>query len=515
MKRYFTLFFLMVWGVLTLQAQNNLSPLSFDFENKIERGMQLWGIPGLSISVVKDGKVVYSKGFGEVRKDSKIPVTENSLFGISSVTKNFTASALAILVDEGKLTWDTKIIDVLPNFRLQDPWVTQNATIKDALSHKIGVSRVLGSRLRYMTTSGRDDLVHQLRYFDFDAPFRTSFVYSNVMYIVAGQIIESVTGDSWENFIEKRLFDPLSLDAKLNIAGYLHAADRAFPHQEIEGIMTEITPRSWDNASPAGGISASSLDIAKWMNMQLGETGVYEGQKIISQSQMFEMHKPQNIRPQSLPYNAQNSYGFGWNITDYEGKRVLFHSGRTDGFAVASFMLPELELGVVVMSNAHSNLGEALSYQVLDAYLGKPDRDWVQMYYSNYVTAYNKAQKGRKDIHAKRVSGTQTKLPLEKYVGTYYSNQYGKVEILSGPEGLELKCWNDNLIIADLEFWHHDVFRAIWRDRAMREEFLQFKFNINGELEGLEIEFSLRPELIQVGAYPSTSDRKVLFYKVK
>src|SRR5690606_4597008 len=244
------------------------------------------------------------------------------------------------------------------------------------------------------------------QYFDFDASFRSSFVYSNLMYAVVGKVIEIVSGESYSSFVENRLFKPLEMQAEVSLEGYQKRKDRSYPYQLIEGKMQEISPRDWDQARSAGGIYASSTDLAKWMIMQMGG-GVYKGNRLISQTQLFEMHRPQNVRSQILPYTAQNTYGFGWHITDYSGKRVLFHSGRSDGFAVASFMVPELELGVVVMSNVHSNLGEAIAYEVMDLYLGNPQRDWIQLHHTSYLASLKQTQSKRDSIDFQKKSESE------------------------------------------------------------------------------------------------------------
>lgn len=516
MKKFYGFVFLYLISITFSFAQEDISvlksPFPFNFEDKMKRGMQLWQIPGLSISVVKDGEILYSNAFGlgHVKSDSK--VSPHSLFGISSVSKSFTAAAVAILVDEGKLTWDTKIVDILPEFKLKDTFATQNVTLRDALSHKVGISRVLGSRLRYLTTSSTEELIEKLQYFDFDASFRSSFVYSNLMYAVVGKVIEIVSGESYSSFVENRLFKPLEMQAEVSLEGYQKRKDRSYPYQLIEGKMQEISPRDWDQARSAGGIYASSTDLAKWMIMQMGG-GVYKGNRLISQTQLFEMHRPQNVRSQILPYTAQNTYGFGWHITDYSGKRVLFHSGRSDGFAVASFMVPELELGVVVMSNAHSNLGEAIAYEVMDLYLGNPQRDWIQLHHTSYLASLKQTQSKRDSIDFQKKSESENTFSKKDLVGVYVSDQYEKLEIKNSSRGLYVELWDDKFMKGDLEFWEGNIFRTVWRERALREEFLEIIME-EGEMKGVEFEFSLRPELIQVGAYPASSVRKVFFKKL-
>lgn len=490
-------------------------PLSSDFDQRIEKGMKDWKIPGLAVAIVKDGKVFYSQGFGEKKLGSGDKVNTQTLFGIASVSKNITAAALAILVDEGKITWDTKIVDVIPWFALHDPWVTQQVTVRDVLTHQVGVGRILGNRLQFLSGHSRDELIYQMRYLEFEQPFRSSFVYSNLMYSVAGQVIEYVTGKTWDEFLMERIFTPLDMQSNTSILHLNDQSNAAWPHQEIEGKVVPIARRNWDNASPAGGINASVDDMAKWLILQLGNVGEYEGKRIVSERQMAEIHKPQVIRSSSgNPYGSQLSYGLGWNILDYQGKRVLTHGGATDGFNTAAYLMPELELGIIVVGNNFNQLGDAIAYAVMDSFLGTNQRDWFEQYVNQYNRSYANALKMRKELEATQVKNTQMTLDASEYEGVYVSNLYDTLEVTQSEKGLRIQLWNSDEVVADLEHWHYDTFRAIWKNRAMREEFISFSLGKDGKIEYAEIEFVLRPVLLQVGAYPSNYTRLGRFNKL-
>src|SRR5690606_20194028 len=245
------------------------SQLPDNFDEWIENGRKDWQIPGLAVGIVKDGKVVYAKGFGEQQLGSKDLVDANTVFSIASVSKNITAAALGILVDEGLISWDDKITDHIPWFQLKDPWVSKEMTIRDALTHQVGLGRILGNRLQFMTNSSRDSVLYQMRYMELEKPFRSEFVYNNVMYSLAGQVIEYVDGRTWDDFLKARLFEPLEMHSTTTSITQLKDSDnQAYPHQEIEGKVVPIARRNWDNAGPAGGINASVNDLNKWMLMQ-------------------------------------------------------------------------------------------------------------------------------------------------------------------------------------------------------------------------------------------------------
>ncbi|WP_086476567.1 MULTISPECIES: serine hydrolase [Arenibacter] len=509
---YFLVLFLFVSVYhYSLSAQESLPP---NFEAWVAAAQKEWNIPGMAVGIVKDGEVVFAKGFGEKQLGSGEAVDANTIFSIASVSKNMTAAALGILVDEGKIDWDDKITKHIPWFQLQDPWVTQELTIRDALTHRVGLGRKLGNRLQFMTNSPRDSVLYRMRYMDMEKPFRSQFVYNNVLYSLAGQIIEYVDGRTWDEFLKDRLFEPLGMTSSTTSITQLRPSDnQAYPHQEIEGKVVPINRRNWDNAGPAGGVNASVNDLNKWMLMQLGVAGTYEGKEIISPKQMNEIHKPQMLRPQANALAAQGSYGFGWTITDYKGKRVITHGGATDGFNSAMYLMPELNLGIIVVGNTFNRLGNAVAYQVMDAYLGTNALDWNQYYLQGYQKTFERALEARKEIDQARIKKTKPSLGLDAFTGVYKSKGYGKVEVKKDGKDLVIRFWDTDDLEARLEHWHYDTFRAIWKNPAQREEFMQFHLNKSGKVEALDFEFALRPQLLQVGAYPSNYTHTERFVK--
>lgn len=496
--------------VASLSAQQ----LPQDFDSWIESSRKEWKIPGMAVGIVKDGAVIYAKGFGEKQLGSNDAVDANTIFSIASVSKNITAAALGILVDEGKIDWDDKITDHIPWFQLKDPWITREITLRDALVHRVGLGRILGNRLQFMTDRSRDEVLFQMRYMDFEKPFRSDFVYNNVMYSLAGQIIEYADGRTWDDFLKERLFEPLQMNTTTTSITQLKETDNlAFPHQEIDGKVVPISRRNWDNAGPAGGVNASINDLNKWLLMQLGTPGEYKGKTIVSTKQMNEIHKPQMVRGQRDALASQATYGFGWNIFDYHGKRVLTHGGATDGFNTSMYLIPELDLGIIVVGNTFNTLGNAIAYQVMDAFLGENQTDWSAHYLSNYQQTYQRATEERNKIHEARIRNTKPSLSLQAYEGIYFSKGYGKIEVKKEGANLVLHFWDTEGLKATLEHWHFDTFRAVWKNRAQREEFMQFHLNKNGEAAALDFEFVLRPMLLQVGAYPSNYTHTEKFIK--
>jgi CubicO group peptidase (beta-lactamase class C family) len=490
------------------------TPLPETFDDFILSGMEQWDIPGMAIAIVKDDSVVFAQGYGVRKLGEEALVDEHTLFGIASVSKNMTAASLALLVDEGVISWDDRVRDHIPWFELEDPWVSGEVRIRDLLIHRVGVGRMLGNRLQFMTNEPRDEIINRMRYHEFEEPFRSGYVYNNVMYMVAGEIVAAVTGMSWDEFMAERFFTPLGMErSNTSIHDIADDENAAWPHQYIKGEVQTIPRRSWDNAAPAGGVNSSVYEVAQWLRMQLGTPGSYEGTRLISAQSMREMHRPQIALPIRNPYGSQVAYGLGWSINEYEGERMLSHGGATDGMNTSAVIIPGHNLGIVVITNVFSNFREAVVNTILDSYLEIPERNWNELYWNNYESRYAEAMEIREDIHNSRKEGTSTTHDLSAYTGIYKDKQYGQTEVINGDGGLELHFWNDSGLIADLEHWHHDTFRAVWRNPAQREEFMHFTLNREGEIGGFVFQFALRPLLLQAGAYPTNYYREVVFKK--
>jgi CubicO group peptidase (beta-lactamase class C family) len=481
----------------------------------VEDGMARWGIPGLAMAVVKDDQVVFARGFGVLGLEDPRPVDEHTLFGIASVSKAFTAGALGMLVDEGLLDWDDPVTRHLPDFRLYDPFVTEHVTIRDLLAHRVGVGRLTGNRLLWFPSRPRSELLYRVRYLGPEQPFRNGYVYSNVMYTVAGEIVPAVTGMSWDDFLESRLLPRLGMtSANTSITRIPERANAAHPHQEIHGEVVPIPRRNFDAAGPSASINASVAELTGWMRMHLGEPGVLDGERILSPAVVREMHRAQNRIPDGGPPGNLASYGLGFRLSYHEGYRTSSHGGATDGMNTTLVLVPELNLGVVVVTNTFNSFMDAVANRVLDRYMGVEDRDWITSYHEGYRRQYAAAQAARDRIHAARVEGTSPSHPLERYAGLYLDSLYADARVTLEDGELVLTLWDDPLVQADLEHWHHDTFRAVWRNPAMREEFVRFTLGWDGQVDALHVEWALRPQLLQVGAYPSNYTREVRFQRV-
>jgi len=483
------------------------------FDEWVESEMQRWRLPGMAIGIVRDDSLVYARGFGVRRLGSAERVDENTAFGVASTSKAMTAAALAILVDEGRLDWDDPVIRYLPDFRLSDPWVTEHVTIRDLLTHRVGVGRITGNRLRFIPSRTRADLLHQMRYHEFERPFREGYVYSNAMYTVAGEVVAAVSGMSWDRFLRERLFRPLGMHrTSTGIDALDGDPNTAWPHQEIDGDVVEIPRRDWTVAAPSAAVNTSVREMAAWMRLNLGEPGVYRGRRLVSERSMREMHSPQvALGGNALDGTAFSAYGLGWSLRQQDGRWIAQHSGATDGMNTLLVLVPSERLGVIVMTNSFNALMSAVANRIVDAALGAPERDWGSMVWDGHQRVRGLAQARRDSIHAARDASVSPSLPPQAYAGAYDHPLYLDAEVTVQNGSLVLRLWDDPEMTADLEHWEGDRFRAVWRNRAMREEFVEFEVGPRRMATGMTVEWSLRPLLLQVGAYPTDYFRRVRF----
>ena len=493
----------------------------------IRKAMAEWQVPGLAIAVVKDDQIVFLKGYGvrEVGKDA--PVDEQTIFPLSSMTKAFTAAAVGILVDEGKLSWDDPVVKHLPWFQLPDPWVTRQVTLRDLLAHRVGGD--LGRHLWILslaTTFSPDEQLRRLPALEPGEPrFRSRFYYNNTSFAAVGKVLEAVSGMSWEEFIQARLLQPLDMTSATTSPGdlwdtadlqacwlcELPARAVSFEDALIENIVMVhllaeegALPVPWPGgrgSHPAWSISTNIQDAAKWIRLHLAK-GLYEGKKLLSTEVVKEMHTPQipisyDLYPLGPGSGHFWAYGLGWFLTDYRARKVVINRG---GFHSFIAMMPEENLGVAVLTNLIGGrpmanyLRVALPFRVFDAYLGVPKRDW-----SAELLAKAKADRERREaqeekLKAQRIAGTQPSLPLEKYLGTYTHPAFGEVKITKENSSLVLR-FHGGGGSGELEHWHYDVFLLTWKGLPLRD-FVVFAIDPAGRVQELRIVFPPEPPAI-------------------
>ena len=439
----------------------------------IKKAMAEWGVPGLAIAVVKDGKVAYSKGFGVREVGKEDPVDEDTIFAIGSTTKAFTTTALGLLVQDGKISWRDRVTDHLPGFQMYDPYVTREIMVCDLVSNRAG----LGSQsdfLWYGTDLDRNEIIKRLRYIKNDFSFRSEFGYSNGMFLTGGQVIPAVTGMSWDDFVKERIFDPLGMTrSNTSVRDLQGLTNVATPHMNIDDKVSWVTYRNIDNAAPAGAINSSIKDMTQWVMLQLGK-GNYRGGQIVDETVIEETHRPYTpipLTPEVTKKTPQAqfshflNYCLGWLAEDYKGYMIVWHNGEIDGMKAFVGLVPEEDLGAVILTNyGGHNMHEALFFHVVDLFLNLTPQDWNALYLESWREKKNKEKEVWKELEEARVKDTNPTLPLIAYEGTYRNDAFGEIKVAL--EDGQLVIYYSSSLIGDLEHWNYDTFMVNFRDKA-------------------------------------------------
>jgi CubicO group peptidase (beta-lactamase class C family) len=456
----------------------------------IEKARRDSGTPGLAVSIVKDGRLLAAKGYGVRELGKEAAVDENTLFDVASLTKSFTAAAIATLVDQKKMRWDDPVRRHLPGFELADPDRTQHVTIRDLLAHRLGLEQ--GNFMFRFTGYDTAEVIRRMRYLEEREPFRSVMIYSNVGYTAAGEAAAAAAGMSYSDLVRTRLIEPLGMRATTVGVEHTLAANHASPHAIIDGVHRPIRNKKAMNILPADGVNSNALDMARWLLFQLGDgtvDGKADGKRIISSAAMAEMHSPQMlIATTASMRKARNvrtfaAYGLGWNLMDFGGHPMHWHSGGADGMPVYMAILPDDGIGVAVLTNtwASPTLHLAIASRVLDTLLGtKEMRDWV----AEALGAQNQSELRPEEA---RIADTTPSRPLEAYAGSYESPLYGSmvVRVEGGKASLQFGGGE----VADLQHWHYDTFRAVWRDRAYEffDTLVTFTLDVKGAPRRMEM----------------------------
>ena len=405
------------------------------FDRYVSQAARDWRIPALAIAVVKDDSLVFAKGYGVLETGTSRPADEHTRFAIGSTTKAMTSASLAMLVDEGKLRWDDHVTQYIPELQLNDPWATRELTIRDLLTHRSGLP---GTDL-FWAASWRytpADVIRRLRYVKPTASFRSEWQYQNVMYSLAGTIIERVSGMPWESFVRTRIFAPLGMtETEPLVSAIVGKPNVAVPHALLNDSVKVVPIRSTDGVASAGSVWSSVSDMSKWMRFVL-DSGRVGTKRLIAPETFREIIAPQ-IRAPMEEYPALElarpdffSYGFGWFIQDYRGQHVWMHTGSIDGMCAIIGLMPNERVGVYVLENLdHAELRHALMYSVFDLYNGGRTRDWsadVRALFAKRAAAARTM--AASPSNAARATSPPS-LPLERYVGTYVDSAYGDVRV--------------------------------------------------------------------------------------
>ncbi|NCA84929.1 MAG: serine hydrolase [Clostridia bacterium] len=493
MKHYLILItfcWLLIIATTTTQAQQPALPefITSQLDEYVLQGIKDWNLPGVAVAIVKDGRVLVAKGYGLRDHHLPDPVDANTLFMIASNTKSFTGTAVALLEYQDKCKITDKVTGYVPGFAMNDPWVTQHVTIADVLSHRIGMATFQGDFLYFYSNLKPEEIYEKFPLIVPQFDFRERYGYCNAGYFWAGQCIESITGKPWNEFIETQLLQPLEMNRTLTLSENLQQQKNvASAHTLQQGVLTVFPQTNIDVIGPAASMSSSVNDLSHWLIAQL-DSGRYNGRQVIPYEVIAKTRYPQTIQ------SRNSMYGLGWSIEDYADVQVISHGGGILGFVTGVTIVPELNLGIVVLTNSDENwFYDALKDEILDAFLGKP----VGNYSGRYLQVYNQRQAiNNQQIQQWRdtvLMHLPASLPLAAFAGKYESELYGSIRLSVADESLLIDFEHHPDLKATLQHLSGDRFLCTYFPSRMGTEVFPFIVK-GGEVQGFTLKVADRLE---------------------
>ena len=474
--------------LLALLTINSFAQIDYKkFDEYVSNSVKDFNVVGLAIAVVKDSQIVFSKAYGFADLEKEIPLTTKSLFNIASCTKSFTAALTAKLVDEGKLSFNERVVDQLPNFQLSDIWITNQLNITDILSHRSGLKTFAGDLLWYHTGYSNNEIIERMKYLPIENEFRSEFGYQNNMFMIASEIISKKVEEPWYKYMEKEFFNKLDMNSTKISSRFLNTEDNiAFPH--VDGKRYEL---SIEEPNAAGSIFSSVEEMSNWISMLLNN-GNYKSKQILSKKsieQIFTPHTNVRLGRSMLKMGANfHAYGLGWFMYDYFGRKIIYHDGGMPGYVSRVLLVPKENIGVVILTNDLNPLTSALSQQIIDLYFGDKNADWCADYKIR-VEKYKAMEKeNEQKENASRIENTSPSLSIENYQGVFNDDSYGKARVFLNDKNLYLELPAKDVFTGQLKHWHYDTFKVKFKDEYLPEGFVTFNFNSRGEVIGFKID---------------------------
>lgn len=490
MRKYLLPFLLVTTCYIYANAQKK-APLnnSAYFDAYIQQALQLWKTPGLSIAVVKDGNVVFKKGYGVTELGKTAPFTTATESICASTTKAMTAVCMGILVDEGKVKWTDKVTDIYPALKLYDNYASSEITVKDLFTHNTGLGNA-----DWLWTLGYpvDTVINKMRLLKPAYSFRSSFIYQNLMYILAGEVIHKVSGKTWDDFITEHLFTPLGMQHTYpNYPASINESSHITPHFIFDDtIVKPIRFIDAKGIDAAGGVWSCADDINKWMMFLLDSTKI-NGKPLLKPATYAALFTPASMVTPSQFYPTARltkphwtTYGLGWFQEDYRGSMVNFHTGSLDGAVAICGLISDEHFGVYIFGNLdHTELRHALMYKAMDLWVwGDTKNDWSKDFYAMYKGLHDAGKKDEAEFEAKRVANTKPTLALKQYAGSYTNEIFGDAEIVLANDSLSIKFPND--VTAGLSHWHYDTFLGKFEREWYGKDWLTFSVDAEGKVSG-------------------------------
>ncbi len=463
-------------------------------DGTVKSVMDMLSIPGLSVAIVSGDEVLLTRGYGVRELSNDDAVDEHTLFALGSVSKAFTATALGLLVDDGAIDWDDPLASHITEFRVADPYISLNLTIRDALSHRTGLNPANGLMMAN-TQIGRDGILKRLAHLEPVLPFRTTFLYNNLMYIAVSEVIPRVTDESWEDLIRVRIFEPLGMNESVaNSATEILPENLARPHARIDAAIRAVPYFDMTTAAPAGGILSNAVDMAQWCQAQLND-GQIDGRQQVPTGVIPTTHEPvihaASRATSEFDHGLQFSfYAMGWSKRDYHGRTMVSHDGGIDGMSAFVSMLPEEDTCVVTLSNlspaADPHLGlYGIHNWIHDRLIGDEDRNWVSHLDTTMADLKSSRAEQQEQIQAQQAEQTTPSRPLREYVGIFRHPLQGDIVITL--DSGELRLLYGETFKAKLEHWHFDTFHAHWDQPGQPPVPIQFQLDTTGQVANIDV----------------------------
>lgn len=487
------LLILLIFGMFSAQVEEK------KLDELIKNTLSTFKVPGMSVGIIKDGKIVYSKGFGVRSLNNNLPMDDTTLVGIASNSKAFTCVALAILADEGKLNWDDKVSKYIPEFQMYDPYVSQNVTVKDLVTHRAGLGLGQGD-LMFFPEGGSltvNDIVHNVRFLKPENPFRTTLDYNNIMFIVAGEVIHRISGLSWAEFVEQKIMKPVGMNSSFGSynRAKITAKNIIDAHAPSDGKVVAV-PHDWnETANAAGGIMSNIKDMTTWAEFLLNGFTTKDGKKLVTDKQVQQLWSLQIPAPVAMknPYDTNfYGYGLGWFISDVKGHKQVQHTGGLIGTVTQFTLIPDLKLGIVVLTNQQSGAAfNTITNTVKDSYLGVADRNWLKTYGDRMSKIEADYKKQKKDAYAKSDAFKKEKSlqpKAEQFVGTYNDSWFGDVTITQEKNTFRIHCKNSPRLKGELLPFSNNTFIVKWDDRSYdADAYIIFNYDENGKAQSTKM----------------------------
>ncbi len=479
----------LILPTLIIYGQKSLHKKLKELDKYYEQAYKDWKVPGIAVAIVKDGEIIFAKGYGIRNLDTMEEVDANTLFAIASNSKAFTTAALAMLVDEGKISWDDKVRKYLPWFKLYSPYVSENFTIEDLLTHQSGLKTFSGDLIWYGTDHSREEIVKRARHLKPVYGFRDNYGYSNIMYLAAGLVIEEVSGMSWDDFITKHILQPLDMDRTITTTNDLKLMENiCAPHNDFQDSLITIEWLNWDNIAPAGGLISSVNDISKWLIFQLNQGITTDGDTLIQKRRFQEMWAPhvlQNVSSWSQktwPSTHFKAYGLGLAMYDYHGRKILGHGGGYDGFITNTTFVPEENLGFTILTNKNTSLYYPLKFKTLDVLLdADKETDWS----GDFLALFGSR-------HAEEDSlpppGKPT-LDEEAYIGTYTCEMYGDAKVYKEDGKMMVHLLPTEIFVGELNHYQYNTWEIdLFKVPSLPKGKVNFTINADGNVKEMQID---------------------------